>query len=41
MANFKRVRKITMETINFVVFVRPSLHMEQFGSHWKDVYEIR
>ena len=41
MANFKRVRKITKETISFVVSVRPSVRMEQLGSQWKDFYEIR
>jgi len=27
-------------TISFVVFVRPSVHMEQLGSHWADCREI-
>jgi hypothetical protein len=26
--------------INFVMFVRPSVRMEQLASHWKDFYEI-
>ena len=34
---FQKWRKTT---INFVVSVRPSVRMEQFGSHWMDFHEI-
>ena len=37
---FRRVRKIAKKTISFVMAVRPSVHMEQLGSHWKDLHEI-
>jgi hypothetical protein len=36
-----RFRRITNATINFVISLRPSVRMEQLGSHWKDFHEIR
>ena len=32
--------KLREATINFVTSVRPSVHMEQLGSHWTDFHEI-
>jgi hypothetical protein len=34
---FSKVRKAT---ISFVMSVRPSVSMEQLGSHWMDFHEI-
>ena len=35
--SFAKLRKAA---ISFVVSVRPSVRMEQFGFHWRDFYEI-
>ena len=32
--------KLRKTTISFVMSVRPSVNMEQLGSHWKDFHEI-
>ena len=32
--------KLRKETISFVISVRPSVRMEQLGSHWTDFHEI-
>jgi hypothetical protein len=32
--------KLRNATISFVMFVCPSVHMEQLASHWKDLHEI-
>jgi len=32
--------KLRKATINFVSSVRPSVRMEQLGSHWTDFHEI-
>jgi len=32
--------KFRKAIISFVMSVRPSVHMKQFGSHWKDFHEI-
>ena len=38
LGSFAKLRK---ETISFIMFaVRPSIHMELFGSHWTDFDEI-
>jgi len=34
---FSKLRKTT---ISFVILVRPSVHMEQRGSHWADFHEV-
>ena len=37
----RRVRKISQsDYYGFVMTLRPSVHVEQLGSHWKDFYEI-
>jgi hypothetical protein len=36
----RRFRKIAKATISLVMSARPSVHMEQFGFHWKDFHEI-
>jgi hypothetical protein len=33
-------KKLRKETISFLISVRPSVRMEQFGSHWTDFHEI-
>jgi hypothetical protein len=33
--------KLRKATISFVMSVRPSVSMEQLGSHWTDFHEIR
>jgi len=43
---FRRVGKITksdyqlVHFLPYVLYVRPSVRMEQLGSHWRDFYEI-
>jgi len=32
--------KLQKETINFIMSICPSVHMEQLSSHWKDFHEI-
>jgi hypothetical protein len=32
--------KLRRATISFAMSVRPSVHMEQIGSHWTDFHEI-
>jgi len=32
--------KLRKATINFVMSVRPSVCMEQLGSHWTDIHEV-
>jgi hypothetical protein len=32
--------KLGKSTISFVMSVRPSVRMEQLGSHWRDFHEI-
>ena len=36
----RRVRKIPKPAISFVVFVRPSVCMEQLRSYWTDFHDI-
>jgi hypothetical protein len=35
---FAKLRKVT---VSFVISVRLSVRMEQFGTHWTDILEIR
>ena len=37
---FSRFCKLRKETINFVMSVRLSVHMERVGFHWVDFHEI-
>jgi hypothetical protein len=37
---FGMFTKLWKATISFIVSVRPSVHMEQLGSHWMDFHEI-
>jgi hypothetical protein len=32
--------KLRKAAISFIMSVRPSVRMEQFGSHWTDFHEI-
>jgi len=34
------IAKLRRETISFVVYVCPSVRIEQLGSHWQDFYEM-
>jgi len=34
---FTELQKVT---INFIMYICPSVHMEQLSSHWKDFHEI-
>ena len=34
------VAKLRKATVTFVMSVRPSVRMEQLGSHWTDFHEI-
>jgi hypothetical protein len=33
-------KKLQKATISIVVFVCPSVHVEQLGSHWEDFHKI-
>ena len=37
---FRRFRKVAKQDDSFVTSVRPSVHMQQLDSHWKDIHEI-
>ena len=37
---FGSFAKLRKETISFVMSARPSVRMEQLGSHWADFHEI-
>jgi len=37
LGSFAELRKAT---ISFAMFVRPSVHMEQLGSHWTDFHDL-
>ena len=39
---FIKQRKVTISVVNSLLpSARPSVRMEQLGSHWTDLYEIR
>ena len=37
---FGAFAKLRKATINFITYVRRSVHMEQIGSHWTNFHEI-